>query len=123
MDRRRLQEIKDEVARTWPVGTADADLLPALLLRELIAALEEANSAQWTADAMAKHSFGVFGRHFGLTAEDLGRTVTIQRRTFVITGWNARARRMPIEATETSSGRRFRLTPESVRNALGRHAR
>lgn len=39
----RLQEIREAVEAIYPAGTADAELEPAELLRELIAAVEGEN--------------------------------------------------------------------------------
>jgi hypothetical protein len=58
--------------------------------------------------------------HTPLNEADLGAEFTSRGTTYRITGFNRRARKMPIQATRVSDGASFKFPTEIVTAALGR---
>jgi hypothetical protein len=66
----------------------------------------------------AQREWARWAELFGLLVEDFGAEFTAQGRRFRITGVNTRAKRMPINCEEISTGRTFKFEAESVKRAL-----
>ena len=62
-------------------------------------------------------AFKVNAPLLGLQESDLGRTFTAQGKTFKITGYNTRAKKMPILA-EDENGRGYKFDRETVKRFL-----
>lgn len=60
----------------------------------------------------------VYCMMFGFKADDLGRTVLVKGRKFRITGLNMRARSQPILVQEISTGKGFKMSPETAKAGL-----
>lgn len=69
------------------------------------------------ADNREAESFRHNAAYYGMTPEDLGAKFRLGRNEYTITGFNARARKMPVQATRTD-GRRFKFPAETVARAL-----
>lgn len=55
---------------------------------------------------------------YGLPADGLGREFIVNGDTFVITGLNERAPKMPVQGTRVSDGKRFKFSPGTVIGGL-----
>jgi hypothetical protein len=55
---------------------------------------------------------------YGLKAEDLGREFKTHDQTFIITGLNPRARKMPIQADCKENGRTYKFRVNRVKSLL-----
>ncbi|MCG7840519.1 MAG: hypothetical protein MIO87_01265 [Methanomassiliicoccales archaeon] len=67
----------------------------------------------------AAQNFERYAKMRGFEPTDLGATFSARGRHFTITGWNNRARVMPVQA-ERDDGKRFKFAAKTVLHALGR---
>jgi hypothetical protein len=60
-----------------------------------------------------------YAESFGLPVDAIGKTITVNRKQFVITGLAITRRKFPVCVTEVLTGKDMLLTAEGVRAALG----
>ena len=71
-----------------------------------------------TAIDPAESEFRRLASRYGLEASDFGRVFSTFRGTYRISGVKPKARKYPIQGTDTSTGKRFKFPAEQVRQGL-----